>query len=118
MVTDLTVVLLGLVVSVVLARSLGQDGRGTYALLTTTNLVLTNLGHLSVVGACSTFLARSRYRIGEVNAVSIVFAVLFGLVCLGAVLLAYRFLGDTLFRGIPFSYLLVALLLTPITIYL
>ena len=118
MAADITVVGLGLWVSVVLARGLGPDGRGVYAWLTTTNLLLTNLGSLSVTGACSTFLARGRYRPGEINTVAMFFALLFGLLCAAAALGAYYLFSDSLFRGISPAYLLVALLLTPVTIYL
>ena len=103
--------------SVVLARSLGQEGRGVYVWLTTTNIMLTNIGHLSVIAACSTFLARGRYRPAQVNTIALVLALGLGAICIVVTLAAYALFHDSLFNGISLNYLLVALVLTPITIY-
>src|SRR5205823_492420 len=78
---------------------------------------LTSFGHLSVLAACSTVLAQARYRLGEVHTVVVALALAVGGLCgLGATLL-FPVLGASLLPGVPYEYLLVALLLTPLTIY-
>jgi O-antigen/teichoic acid export membrane protein len=117
LVTDILVFGLGILVSIVLTRSLGAEQRGIYALLVTTNFVLTNIAGLSMGIACSTFLARGRYRTSEVNTIAIVLALALGAIALVGTTLAFSFLQRSVFREIPYAYLLVALLLTPISIY-
>ena len=114
---DVTVLLLGLLVSIVLTRSLGPEGRGVYALLATTNVLLANLAHMSVASANSTYLGRGQLTLGEVNAVSLALAAGLGLLALGAVSALYPLLASNLLQNIPYPYLLVAMLLIPATIY-
>src|SRR5204862_2557651 len=78
--TDILVFGLGIVLSVVLTRSLGVDQRGVYVVLVTTNAVVSSITGLNVGSACSTLLARGRYRLGEVHTVAITMAVALGAV--------------------------------------
>ena len=120
LITDASVFGLGVVVSIVLTRSLGPEQRGVYALLVTTNVLAAQFGHLSVGGAFSTMLARGRYRPGEANAVAVSLALALGgaaCVLLGGALLALPALRAGIFQGVPYAYLLVALALVPATIY-
>jgi O-antigen/teichoic acid export membrane protein len=114
---DITIVLLGIIVSIVLTRSLGPDGRGIYALLITTNILAANLFHLSVASASSTYLGRGRFRLGEVNSVCIVLAAVLGLLALLIVSVLYPLLSNNVLENVPYQYLFVALLLVPATIY-
>jgi O-antigen/teichoic acid export membrane protein len=114
---DLTVFALGIIVSIVLTRSLGPEQRGVYVLLFTTNLLIANLANLSISGAFSTMLARGRYLLGELNVVAVLMALATGIVSLLIVIIAYPFLMDNVFNNVPFEYLLVALALVPTAIY-
>jgi O-antigen/teichoic acid export membrane protein len=115
--TDISVFGLGILVSVVLRRSLGPEQSGVYVLLTTTNVFVASIAHLSLEIACSTLLARGRYRLGEVNAFAMIMALALGTLSLAITSIAYAFLHDSVFQDVPYIYVLVALLLVPITIY-
>jgi O-antigen/teichoic acid export membrane protein len=109
---------LGIFVSIVLTRSLGPDGRGIYALLVATNVLLTYTSGLSIELACSTFLARGRYTLGTVNTIALLLAGTLGLMGLIAITALYTVLSDSVFQNVPYVYIVIALLLTIFTIYL
>lgn len=115
--TDFAVFALGIVLSVVLTRSLGADQRGVYVLLVITNVVLANVAHFSVGGAFSTMLARERYTLGEINGIAVILAFALGAACTGGVALLYPFLEESIFFNVPYTYILVAAALTSTTIY-
>ncbi len=115
--TNIAVLGLGILISVVVTRSFGPVQRGVYIILVTTNTLLTTVVHLSVGTACTTLLARGRYRLGEVNTIALILAIALGLVSLAIASLAFPFLRDSIFLNVSYSYLLVALALVPITIY-
>src|SRR5436190_15577540 len=117
MAIDVVIFGLGIAVSIVLTRSLGPEQRGVYVLLVTTNVLLSNLAHLGVATALSTMLARRRYRLGEVNVVALLIALGMGVLCLIGVSLVFPLVTDNIFRGVPYGFLLVALVLIPTTIY-
>jgi O-antigen/teichoic acid export membrane protein len=117
LVTNILVFGLGIIISIVLTRSLGPEQRGVYALLVTTNLLLASLANLSMAAPFSTLLARGRYMLGEVHAAAITLSLVMGAVSFLLATLLYSSLADSVFRQVPYSFLLVALLLVPITIY-
>lgn len=117
MAIDGTIFALGIIVSIVLTRSLGPEQRGVYVLLVTTNVLLSNLAHLGMSTAFSTMLARGRYKLGEVNVVALLVTLAMGAICLLGTALLYPLLADNVFSGVPFGFLLVALALIPTTIY-
>ena len=117
MVTDATVFGLGILVSIVLTRSLGPEQRGVYALLVTTNVLLGSVAHFSLGAAFSTMLARARYRLGEVNSVGALMALAMGAVCTATVALAFPLMSDSIFANVPYAYGLVAAALVVATIY-
>ena len=117
MAADALVFGLSIVVSVVLTRSLGPDQRGVYALLVATNVLLANIGYLGVSHAISPMLARGKYRLGEVNTISMLLALTLGAIFVLVTTLAFPFLGGNLFANIPYYYLLVPLVLTISTLY-
>ncbi len=117
MAADVLVFGLGIIVSIILTRNLGPEQRGVYVLLVTTNLLLSNLVHLSLANALSTMLARGRYRLGEANVVALLLAVALGIACLLVVTLIFPFISDSVFHNVPYGLLLVSLVLIPTTIY-
>src|SRR5436305_1379803 len=100
MLTNIVVLSLGILISVVLTRSLGPEQRGVYVLLVTTNALMATVMNLGMGAACTTFLARGQYRMGEVNTVSLILALVLGAVSIGVVSLAFPFLHDTVFRQV------------------
>src|SRR5689334_10313549 len=84
--TDLVVFGLGIVLSIVLTRSLGETGRGIYTVLTALHGLLIVAASLSIGVACSTFLAQGRYQAAEVQTVVVGLAL--GLGALAGVLVS------------------------------
>jgi O-antigen/teichoic acid export membrane protein len=117
MATNLVVFALGIVLSVVLTRNFTPESRGAYAVLVTTNSLLANLCNLSLGVACSTFLARGEYPLRQVNVAAVFLALTLGLLAMAAVSALFPLLETSVFRGVPYSYLAIALVLTPMTIY-
>lgn len=115
--TDVAVLGLGVLVSIVLTRSLGPEQRGVYALLVATNGLGANLAGLSVANSCSTMLARGNYRLGQVNTVAMLLALVLGAAGLAITTLIFPLLSNNIFMGVPYTYLFIALLLLPTTIY-
>jgi len=115
--TDGIVFTLGIVVSVVLTRSLGPEQRGIYALLITTNVLVSNIAHLSASRAFINMLARDRYSLGEINTLAVLLSLILGAVLLVVTAILYPLLPRDLLPNIPYSYLLVAVALTTATIY-
>jgi O-antigen/teichoic acid export membrane protein len=115
--TNILIFGLGILISIVLTRSLGPEQRGVYALLVTTNLLLASMANLSMAAPFSTLLARGRYALGEVHTIAILLSLIMGAVSLILTTLLFPLLTDTVFRHVPYAYLLVALLLVAATIY-
>ena len=115
--TNLAVFGLGILLSVVLTRSLGEAGRGVYVILITTNSLVSSLVGLGVGTACRPLLAQGRYSLGAMNVAAALLAAGMGLVGLGGTSLAFLFLQDSVFQGVLYSHLLVALVLVPCTVY-
>ncbi|MGI8589355.1 MAG: hypothetical protein ACR2M0_16970 [Chloroflexia bacterium] len=115
--TNLLVLGLGILISVVLTRRFGPDQRGVYAILVTTNALLASMAALSVGTACGPLLARGRYRLGEIHTAALVLALILGAISLIATSVAFLFLRDSVFQNVPYTYLLVALLLVSPAIY-
>ncbi len=110
--------LLGLGASVIIARALGPEGRGIYALAIFLPMVLASLGGFGIGQAAIFQLGKGTCApkdvLGNNVALSLIlgaFASVIGL----AVLLLW---GDVLFPGVATTYLLLALLLIPLSFLL
>ncbi|MGB2874288.1 MAG: oligosaccharide flippase family protein [Gaiellaceae bacterium] len=117
MATGGAVFALGIIVSVVLTRSLGPEARGVYYLLVTTNLLLATLVEFGVGAALSTFVARGRFGLGELNSAAVLVAAAAGVVAFAAATIAFPFLRGGVFRNLPYSYVVVALVLVALVVY-
>lgn len=117
LITDITIFGMGLLLSVVLTQNLKAEGRTIYALLVTTNLILAHVTNLSVGPAFTTFLAQGRYRLGMVNMIAVILSFALGIVVLIGMSAAFPLLRESIFLNVPYDYLLIALLLVPLTIY-
>ena len=111
MATNVAIFGLGILLSIVLTRSLGAEQRGVYTLLVTTNTLLANIGSLSVGAACSNLLAKQRYTLGQVNTVALLLALALGMLSAAIVSLAFPLLHESVFPQVPFGFMLMALLL-------
>lgn len=117
MAVDVVVFALGIVVSIVLTRSLGPEQRGVYVVLFTTNVLVAALSNLGVSSGLSTMLARGRLTMGRANGASLFLALVLGAAALAVVLLLFPALAEGPFRGVTLDQMIVALLLVPTTIF-
>lgn len=117
MAVDATVFVLGIVVSIVLTRSLGPEQRGVYVVLFTTNLLVAALSNFSVNNSLSTMLARGKLTLARASGAALFIAVALGGAAIAVVLLLFPALAGGPFRGLTLDQMIVALLLVPSTIY-
>jgi O-antigen/teichoic acid export membrane protein len=106
----------GLGVSIIVARALGPEGRGQYALVMTIVLIASNLGSFGLAASSTYFLARDKSRVKAVGLMSLVTGV--GGTILSALLLGilYWFAPSTL-QGLDFPLVVLTLLFVPIFLW-
>ncbi len=109
--------ILGTISSVILARVLGPDGKGIFAVCTLIPFLIVTVFDFGVVPSSAYFLARRRHPPGEVLGNNILFAGALGTagVVLGAV--AISLLRATAFAAVPPACLYGCLLLAPLQIF-
>lgn len=100
-----------LVVGVVIARWLGADGLGTFAVLSVTVINVVQIGSLGLPGANTYFVAQDRRLLASVAINSLVFATVVG-VALGGVTLAV--LNSSFIGGINFDLALITAIYIPL----
>jgi O-antigen/teichoic acid export membrane protein len=115
--TSTAVLALGVIVSVVVTRRLGPEGRGVYFLLVSTNFLVAEVSRLGIGTALAVAITRRRRPVGELNAVALLGSAASGAAGLAATSIAFLFLGSSVFRNVPYAYLVVALLIVPAVVY-
>jgi O-antigen/teichoic acid export membrane protein len=117
MAVDAVVFVLGIIVSIVLTRSLGPEQRGVYVVLFTTNVLVAALANFGVTGGLSTMLARGRLSLARASGSALFLAVALGGIFILVVVLLFPMLSGGAFRGVTLDQMIVALLLVPSTIF-
>ncbi|MBI4722610.1 MAG: flippase [Candidatus Stahlbacteria bacterium] len=109
--------IIGIGISVIIARSLGPEGKGIYslAILMPTLLILfTQLG----IGPASVFyIGRKEYPIKEIFGANIIFSIIISIIATGIGLIISLFFAEKLFPGVNREYLVFALLLIPLQLF-
>ena len=109
--------LLGVGTSVILARLLGPEGRGIYALATLLPSLIVTFGNLGIGPATVYYVARNEFRRQEILGNNVLLSLGVGSVGVLAGLVLILFFRETVFPGVPFGYLLLALFLVPVEIF-
>lgn len=109
--------LIGVGTSVVLARVLGPEGRGVYALAMLLPSLIVTFCNLGIGSATVYYVARKEFRCQEILGNNVLLSVGIGGVGILAGLVVVFFFGETVFPGVPTNYLLLALVLVPINIF-
>lgn len=109
--------LLGIPASVILARVLGPEGRGIYALATLLPALIFTFGNLGIGPATAYYVARGDFRRQEILGNNVLLSL--GIGGLGVLigLVVIFFFGNALFPDVSLSYLLLALVLVPIELF-
>jgi O-antigen/teichoic acid export membrane protein len=116
-VTDIVSIPLIILAGVIVARWLGPEQRGVWALLLTVNVVLAQLLSFGVPLAMPVLTAKRSFDLKRIHTIALLFAAVVGL--LGVLLyLAFQpFLHGTVLRGSSPDQALIAVLLFPLTLY-
>lgn len=108
---------LGLITSIIIARGLGPEGRGIYALCTFLPFVIVTFANLGIVPASAYYLASRRFSPGIVLGGNIQMSAVFSLIGLIAGYFLVLYLGPVLFPSVKSGYLLLSLFLIPVHIF-
>ncbi len=109
--------LLGVGTSVILARVLGPEGRGIYALAALLPSLIVTFGNLGIGPATVYYVARGDFRRQEILGNNILLSIGIGSVGVLAGLVVVIFFRENVFPGVSSGYLLLALVLVPVEIF-
>ena len=116
-VTGVTNLALGIGTSVILARVLGPEGRGIYALAMLLPSLIVTFGNLGIGPATVYYVARGEFRREEILGNNILLSAGIGGIGVLAGLVVVLFFRETVFPGVAPGYLLLALLLVPVQVF-
>lgn len=116
-ITGVLNLLIGLGTSVILARVLGPEGRGIYALATLLPALIVNFGNLGIGPATVYYVARGQFKSQEILGNNVLLTVAIGTLGILGGLIVILFCGDAVFPGVPLRYLIFALTLVPAEIF-
>ncbi len=106
--------LIGIGTSVSLARVLGPEGRGIYALAVLLPSLIVTFANLGIGPATVYHVARQAYPRSQILGNNVVLGLLLSALGVGAGFVVVAFFSDTLFGGVPRAYLFLALMLVPL----
>lgn len=104
---------IGVITSVILARVLGPEGRGIYALAVLLPSLIVTFGNLGIGPATVYYVARGEFRREEILGNNILLSIGIGGAGILAGLMVVHFSREALFPNVPPAYLILALALVP-----
>ncbi len=108
---------IGVGTSVILARVLGPEGRGIYALAVLLPSLIVTFGNLGIGPATVYYVARSEFQRQEILGNNVLLSVGIGGIGVLAGLVIVFFFRETVFPGVRPGYLLLALAFVPIELF-
>ncbi len=111
--TGVLSLLMGVGASVILARVLGPEERGIYALAVLLPSLIVTFSNFGIGPAIVYYVARGEFRRQDILGNSVWLSLTIGTVGVVAGLLVVVFVRRTAFPGVPLSYLLLAVVLVP-----
>ena len=115
--TRVLTLVLGLGTSIILARVLGLEGKGIYALAVLLPSLIVTFGNLGIGPATVYYVARRDFRRQEILGNNVLLSLVIGGLGLLAGLVLVFFFREIVFSGIASRYLLLALVLVPVQIF-
>ena len=115
--TGILNLLIGVGTSVILARVLGPEGKGIYALATLLPSLIVTFGNLGIGPATVYYVARNEFNRKEILGNNVFLSLGMGAVGILAGLVVVFFFGETVFPGVPTNSLLLSLVLVPVEIF-
>jgi len=116
--TRMANLVIGVIISILLARMLGPDGRGIYALailIPSLAFIFTNLG---INSSTVYFLGRKKYSPQVIAGSNIIFSVFISLLAIILILLSLLFFKNTFLAGVPLYAFILAILIVPFRIFI
>ena len=104
-------------VSIILARVLGSEGRGIYALAILLPSLIVTFGNLGIGPATVYYVARGEFRRQEILGNNVLLSVGIGGIGVLAGLVVVLFFREKVFPGVSPGYLLLALVLVPVEVF-
>lgn len=115
--TGILNLLIGVGTSVILARVLGPEGKGIYALAMLLPSLIVTFGNLGIGPATVYYVARNEFNRKEILGNNVFLSLGMGAVGILAGLVVVFFFREAVFPGVPPNYLLLALVLVPVEIF-
>jgi O-antigen/teichoic acid export membrane protein len=104
-------------ISIIVARTLGVNGKGVYTLVLTISSLMVMLLDLGLASALTYLVASSQYRPRQILNFALWASIVIGVIgCLGFYILYKLFLAQSLLAGVPPIYISWVLLFLPINI--
>jgi O-antigen/teichoic acid export membrane protein len=116
-ITRVLVLASGLGISIIIARALGPEGKGIYALAILLPGLLVTFTNLGINPATVFYTAKKKYPTREIFGNNILLTVVISAIAVLIGLVIIFFFGDKLFPGIAQGYLLLALFLIPLPLF-
>ena len=116
--TRISQLLLGIVTSIIIARVLGPEGRGIYALVILLPMLLIAFANFGIGPASVYYIGKKKYSPLEIFGSNIIFSILLSIFAITIGLVVIFFFGNKVFPGVTKEYLLLALCLIPFKFFL
>lgn len=117
MLANILILMLGLGTSVILARLLGPEGRGIYAIASLLPSLVVTFVHLGIGPAAVYYTAQKRYPWKEILGNTIFLALITGVAGVIVALIVTLFFRERIFPNIASKYLLIAIGIIPLNLF-
>jgi len=114
--TRIITVILGIAAAIVVARVLGPEGKGAYALIILVPILLAALGNLGIGIANVYFGGSKKYKPTELASNSLIAALGLGVILSAAFLIYYHSFHPSFLRDADPLYLLLAVIILPLSL--
>jgi O-antigen/teichoic acid export membrane protein len=116
-VSKVLTLVIGVGTSVLIARALGPEGKGVYAMAMLLPTLIVTLSHLGIGLASVYYVAQQRYPCKEILGNNIILAAVISGIGVSGGLIVSVFFGQAIFAGVAKGYLLLALAIMPINFF-
>lgn len=99
--------------AIITARVLGPSGKGQLAILTLTAAIVVAVGGLGLGQAVVYYIAGRRRSLKEIASSSLLCHAVIGIIIAALLLLVAAFFRETIYTGLPYSYILLVIALVP-----
>lgn len=110
--------ILGLIITIIIARILGPEKKGIYSLAILLPTLLITFTNLGISSATIFHIGKKKYSLEQILGNNIIFSVLISAFTIILGLISISLFSDSLFAGVKKEYLFLALLIIPFQLFL